>query len=109
MKSRPTTITEDRMAEIEIMAENGTITTRHAATQLGMTIQAVDHLIQRLVKMKVLEKSKPVLVGTAWANTYVISNSKPAQASMFSNVARDALVSALFGTETRDPEAAWMF
>lgn len=105
-----TTITDDRLAQIEIMAEDDRITARMVANTLEISISYATELIGKLVKTKVLEEGQPVWINNNWNKTFVLRVEKPKQVSMFGRyVKRDPLIKALFGDEIRDSEAAWVF
>lgn len=106
---RPTTITDDRIAAIEIMAEEGPITSRMVADELSLGHGAVENLIKKMIKLHILEKGRPIWTNGNWNNTYCTASTKAQQSSMFSAVKRDALVAALFGDYTPEEGAAWVF
>lgn len=110
MFPKPATLTDDRLAEIEIMAENDRITSRMVATTLNISISYAIELIGKLVRSKALEEATPVWLNHQWHKTYTLAVEKPAQATLFGRYCRrDPLVEALFGSTNRDSEAAWVF
>jgi hypothetical protein len=106
---KPTTITDDRIAAVEIMAEDGPITSRMVGDELGLNTNNANHLIKKMVKLHLLEKGRPIWANGNWNDTYQTASTKPRQSSMFSSVKRDPLVKALFNDDNRDSEAAWVF
>lgn len=105
----PTTITDDRIATVEIMAEEGPITSRMVADEIGFSINSANELLKRMIRQKIIEKGNPKFINNNWCITYVLASSKPKQASMFSAAKRDALVAAFFGEYVPDKGAAWVF
>ena len=105
----PTTITDDRIAQVEIMLEDGPVTSSMIADALGFSTNNANHLIKKMLRMHIIEEGRPVWVRGNWNKTYVGATTKPKQASMFSPAKRDALVEAFFGEYVPDEGAAWVF
>lgn len=103
-------IAVEREAAIELLAEEGPISMRMIVDATDMPIPAAQNAIKRLVKQGILEKGQKKFDGHNWHDMYVMCGQRPKQACMIPEPTfRDSLVSALFGNETRDPEAAWAF
>lgn len=99
------------LAEVEEMAENSDICERMVAKSLNVVPMLARDYIERLVRQKVLQKSGKQYIDGAWQVMYTIYVEPPKQVSMMDSLpaVRDALVAALFGSDNRDSEAAWVF
>lgn len=109
--NKPKRTHADLKAEIEEMAEANDICELMIGKTLKISFKQARTYISQMVKDKVLQKAGKKCIDGSWQMMYQIYVEPPKQQSMIPSMpaVRDALVSALFGDDNRDSEAAWVF